>query len=321
VFVSASIGIAASSDLDPDLRVVAKAQALITTADTAMYREKAARTGSPERLMHPRELNIDTALHGAAARGEFTAYFQAQLDVRSNTITDVEALARWSNRELGDVSPAEFIPIAEKNGVIHEVGAEMLRQACAFVKTTLEFGRPVAVSVNVPVIQLMEPNFFDTLTAILAENGVPGALVKIELTESQFLTDVPEVIRQLQRLRDLGLGVSLDDFGTGNTSLIQLYDLPLTELKIDRAFIRKDGPTGEALIGGLVDMAHKLGIVVVTEGVETQHQLDVVRQLGSDRLQGHHIARPMSRKDLFAWLTRHGTHTSVSVPELAEGRQ
>ena len=304
VFVSASIGLATSRDLEPDLPAALKVQALITGADTAMYREKAARRGAPERLMFPRELSIDTALHGAVARGEFTAYFQPQLDARSDTITDVEALARWWNPDLGEVSPAEFIPIAEKNGVIHEIGLEVFQQSCALARHTLSAGRPLAVSVNVPVIQLMEQGFVDTVTALVSENALPADLVKIELTESQYLTDVPQIIARLQALRDLGIGVSLDDFGTGNTSLLQLYDLPLTEVKIDQAFVQREGPAGEALIGGLVDIAHQIDIAVVTEGVETPRQRDTVRRLGSDRLQGHHIARPMGRDDLLAWLTR-----------------
>ncbi|WP_291052802.1 EAL domain-containing protein [Herbiconiux sp.] len=304
IFVSASIGIAVSADIDPALPAELKAQSLITAADTAMYREKAARRGAPERFMHPRELSIDTALHGAVGRGEIATHFQPQLDVRSNTVTDVEALARWWNPELGDISPAEFIPIAEKNGVIHEIGLEVFRQSFALVRDSLASGHPVAVSINVPVIQLMEQGFVDTITALVAAHGIPANLVKIELTESQHLTDVPQVIARLQAIRDLGIGVSLDDFGTGNTSLIELYDLPLTELKIDRAFIQKDGPVGEALIGGLVGMAHQIDIAVVTEGIETPQQFEVVSRLGSDRLQGHHIARPMGRDDLLAWLKR-----------------
>ncbi|MCS5718450.1 EAL domain-containing protein [Herbiconiux sp. CPCC 205763] len=303
IFVSASIGIAVSGDIDSALPVVLKAQSLITAADTAMYREKAARMGAPARFMHPRELSIDTALHGAVGRGEITTHFQPQFDVRSNTITDVEALARWRNPELGDVSPVEFIPIAEKNGVIHEIGLEVFRQSCALARDSLASGHPVAVSVNVPVIQLMERGFVDAITAVIAAHAIPANLVKIELTESQHLTDVPQIIARLQGIRDLGIGVSLDDFGTGNTSLIELYDLPLTELKIDRAFIQKDGPVGEALISGLVDMAHQIGLEVVAEGIETPHQLEIGRRLGADRLQGHHIARPIGHDDLLAWLT------------------
>ncbi len=302
IFVSASIGIAVSGDIDSSLPAVVRAQSLITAADTAMYREKAARRGAPERFMHPRGLSIDTALHGAVGRGEITTHFQPQLDVRSNTVTDVEALARWSNPELGDVSPAEFIPIAEKNGVIHEIGREVFREAFALARDTLAAGHPVAVSVNVPVIQLMEQSFVEAITALVAEYAIPTSLVTIELTESQYLTDAPRIIARLQAIRGLGIGVSLDDFGTGNTSLMELYDLPLTELKIDRAFIQRDGPVGEALIGGLVDMAHQIGIDVVTEGIETRQQFEIVSRLGADRLQGHHIARPMGRDDLLAWL-------------------
>jgi diguanylate cyclase (GGDEF)-like protein/PAS domain S-box-containing protein len=302
VFVSASIGIAVSTELDATLPVGLKAQMLTAAADRAMYKEKAARTGSPEPSMNPRELSIDSALHGAVARGEFSAHFQPQLDLVTDSITCVEALARWHQPELGHVSPTEFIPVAEKNGVIHEIGAEVLRRACVLARDSLASGRPVAVSVNVPVIQLMERNFVETVTAILSETAVSPDRITIELTESQFLTDVPQIIARLDSLRGLGIGVSLDDFGTGNTSLLQLYDLPLTEVKIDQAFIRKDGPVGQALIGGIIDMAHKIDLEVVSEGIETAHHLGTVAKLGSDRAQGYWIARPMSHDKLLAWL-------------------
>jgi EAL domain-containing protein (putative c-di-GMP-specific phosphodiesterase class I) len=184
--VSASIGIATSRDLDATLPVGLKAQMLTAAADRAMYKVKAARTGSPEPWMNPRELSIDSALHGAVARGEFTAHFQPQLDLATDSITFVEALARWHHPDLGHVSPTEFIPVAEKNGAIHEIGAEVLRRACALARDSLASGHPVAVSINVPVIQLMEQNFVDTVTAILSENAVPPDRVTIELTESQF---------------------------------------------------------------------------------------------------------------------------------------
>ncbi|MFC6174059.1 EAL domain-containing protein [Subtercola frigoramans] len=217
-------------------------------------------------------------------------------------MTGVEALARWHNPDLGHVSPAEFVPIAEKNGVIHEIGAEMLRQACALLRELLVSQRPLAVSVNVSVAQLMKHDFIETVARILKDYAVPPALVTFELTESQFLADTLHIVAQLHRLRELGIGVSLDDFGIGNSSLIQLYDLPLTELKIDQAFIRKDGPAGEALIGGLVALAHQLNLTVVTEGIETSQQFDIIRKLGSDRIQGYLIAHPMSHRDLTSFL-------------------
>jgi EAL domain-containing protein (putative c-di-GMP-specific phosphodiesterase class I) len=160
----------------------------------------------------------------------------------------------------------------------------------------------VNVAVNVSVIQLMQEDFLDSVTAILSASGLTAERVTIEMTESFLITDSRQIIARLKDFRNLGMGVSLDDFGTGNTSLTQLYDLPITEVKIDQSFIHKDGPTGAALINGIIDLAHSIGISVVTEGIETASQMDIVRQLGSDRVQGYHIARAMDHGDLVSWL-------------------
>ncbi len=305
LFVSVSIGSATSDILDPGLSLNRKARVLTAAADGAMYRDKAARSGSPDQASQPRELSIDAALRGAVIREELMAYFQPQLTLASNSVGDVEALARWHHPQLGDVSPAEFIPLAEKNGVIHEIGAEMLRQALALGAAAVAAGTPVNVAVNVSVIQLMQHDFLDTVTTILDASDLAAEKVTIEMTESLSITDMRHIITRLLELRRMGMGVSLDDFGAGNTSVLQLYDLPLTELKIDQSFIRNGGPTGEALIQGIVNLAHAVGVTVITEGIETTDQLHTIRQLGSDRVQGYQIAPPMEHRDLLAWLNEH----------------
>jgi diguanylate cyclase (GGDEF)-like protein len=303
MFVSFSIGIAFSDAVDAGLPVKARAHALIASADAAMYEEKATRAGVPPKPVHRRELTIDTALHGAVARGEVTVAYQPQLDLRTQQITGVEALARWVNPELGEVAPTEFIPVAEKNGLIGELGAEILRQACSLGHELMVKGHPVTVAVNASVRELMDDSFLDRVSTIISASGCPPDRVTFEMTETQLVADIPQLITRLQGLRVLGAGVSLDDFGTGNTSLMQLYDLPLTELKIDQSFIARDGPIGEALIRGIIAISHQIDITVVTEGIETHQQADVVRQLGSDRIQGYHVARPMNRDTFIDWLT------------------
>ncbi len=306
VYVSVSIGIAISDPpdtLDVTHSVTRQAETLTAEADAAMYRDKSTRAGIRKETVDRHEWDIDTALHGAVTRGEIRAHFQPQLNLGTETVSTVEALARWHHPELGDVPPAEFIPIAEKNAAIHEIGAEVLRQASAFGVRATAAGTPVTVAVNVSVAQLMQDDYVDTVSDVLTEISFPAEQITVEMTESLSVDDISRISDRLQLLRNLGIGVSLDDFGTGNTSVMQLYDLPLTELKIDQAFIDKDGPTGEAIIRGVVDMAHSLNITVVTEGVETAQQLGIIRRLGSDRAQGYYIGRPMEPDNALTWLS------------------
>ncbi|MFB2582422.1 EAL domain-containing protein [Herbiconiux sp. P15] len=309
VFVSVSVGIAVSSSVDPTLAIRRQSKTLTATADAAMYRDKAQRTGTPDRVLRPTELAIDSALRGAVARGEITASFQPLLSLSTGTIDGVEALARWHHPPLGNVPAAEFIPIAEKNGVIHEIGAEILRQALALGRAAANGGTPVDVSVNASVIQLMQRDFIDSLLAAMSRSGVPAERITIEMTESLLITDAHQINRQLQEIQNLGMKVSLDDFGTGSTSLLQLSDLPITELKIDQAFVYNDSPAGEAVLRGIVELAHAVGLEVVVEGIETIRHLQNARRVGSDRAQGYHIAKPMSHDALLAWLKAPPTTT------------
>lgn len=240
-----------------------------------------------------RELSRDLA--AALAREQVFAMFQPQFEMQSGDIVAVEALARWRHPVHGLIAPEVFIPLAEANGVIHELGRFMLRASLSAVDAWQDAGSCIEVSVNVSPAQLNDPGFFDLLTDALACRSMPAHALTIEITESLPITDFDVVVPRLERVRAMGLGLSLDDFGTGYASADQLDRLPVTELKIDKTLIQSgdERVTSEALV--TVAHAHESGLRVVAEGIETNAHLDVARSLGCDRAQGYLLARPMVR--------------------------
>jgi EAL domain-containing protein (putative c-di-GMP-specific phosphodiesterase class I) len=240
----------------------------------------------------------ESDLHGAVARGEIVPYFQPQLDLKSRETVAVEVLSRWIHPEHGLVSPAEFIPVAEANGAILEIGHFMLEETCRAAAEWHERGLPLEVSVNVSPIQLAQPDFFDVLLDNLEHLELPPQTLTIEITESLPIADLPMVVERLASLRDLGLGVSIDDFGTGYSSISQLQSLPATELKIDQSLVQDDSPGTQELVTAVIGVVRARGIRVVAENVETELQLGRVLELGCDRAQGYLFNRPMSRDDI-----------------------
>jgi EAL domain-containing protein (putative c-di-GMP-specific phosphodiesterase class I) len=237
-------------------------------------------------------VSISSELRGAVDRAEIVAWFQPQIDVESGRITAVEALARWQHPQRGLVSPLDFIPAAEDTGAIHGIGAFMLREGCRNAARWRNSGFDLDVSVNVSAVQLSEPGVFAQLHELLDSFALPDGTLTIEITESQLIADLHDVATRLARLKSFGLGISLDDFGTGHSSLAQLQDLPITELKIDRSLIQEDS-IGGAMIAVAVALLQERNVRVVAEGVETEEQLARVRALRCDRAQGYLFGRPM----------------------------
>ena len=237
-------------------------------------------------------MTIEAELEGAVGRAEIVAYFQPQVDLVTGRVAGVEALCRWRNPHRGLVPPAEFIPAAEKSGLIHEIGAFMLEEGCRQAALWRSVGHEIDVSVNVSALQLAKPDIFNRLHELLQENTIPDGALTIEITESQLIADMGGVASRLRVLKALGLGISLDDFGTGRSSLSQLQDLPITELKIDRSLVQDDTSAG-ALIAVAVALLQERGVRVVAEGVETEAQLERVRELHCDRAQGFLFGRPV----------------------------
>lgn len=243
-------------------------------------------------------MSLETDLAGAVSRGEIVAYYQPQFDVESGRIVAVEALSRWQHPVLGLVSPLDFIPIAEETGLIEEIGEYMVDQGLELA--ALLGLAHIEVAVNVSALQLVTPDFTDHVIEGFQRLGLQPEQVTIELTESRPVADIPSAIERLEKLRDLGIGISIDDFGRGHSSLKQLEALPFTELKIDQELVRDDTRDTWSRLSSLLSVVRSRGLRVVAEGIETQDQLDRVRQVGCDRAQGYYLGMPMTRDEVIS---------------------
>ncbi|HWR85785.1 MAG TPA: EAL domain-containing protein [Rhodoglobus sp.] len=235
------------------------------------------------------------ALQGAVERGELTAYYQPQFDLRTERIVAVEALARWTHPEFGSVPPDEFIAVAEETGYVREIGLFMLRTSCRQLATWRAEGFHIEVSVNVSPIELVHPTFARDVLAILEDCGTRPDEVTLEVTETLPIEDGPHLLDGLDEVRAAGMSISIDDFGVGYASVERVQDLRANELKIDKSLIRDgDGVALETAIGH----AKEAGIRIVAEGVETAEHLERARALQSDRAQGYLLGRPVPAEQL-----------------------
>jgi diguanylate cyclase (GGDEF)-like protein len=268
---------------------------LLEKADFEMYQSKArARGQTPPGVQRKDYLRLETDLRGAAARGELRVQFQPQIDVATHEIVAAEALVRWHHPELGLLSPGEFIPLAEDSNLIAEVGAHVITQACRAGAHWRAAGYPIEIAVNVSAIQLSGTGFPAFVRDTLARTGLPAAALTLEVTESQAMSESTVNADNLRDLRSAGVAISIDDFGTGFSSLAQLHRLPVTEVKIDRSFTSRLAEFGTSgFIAGIVGLGHGMGLRVVAEGVETQEQLDALRAMGCERAQGFLLGRPV----------------------------
>ena len=219
------------------------------------------------------------------------------VNLNTGYVEGFEALARWNDPVKGFIPPAQFIPAAEKSGLISTLGTQILKVACKQAKLWKDAGRPDwTVAVNVSAAQIMQAGFIEQVREILEETQVPPHLLCLELTESLFVgKSMAFVQNMLREFRILGIKTALDDFGTGYSSLSYLEHLPFDKLKIDRAFVHnaQEGTKNTELLKGIINLAHGLGMIVVAEGAETQVELDMLRKLKADFVQGYVIAKPM----------------------------
>ena len=300
VYVSASLGISISptDGSDPD--------ALLKNADMAMYRAKQAGRNTyryflPEMNARAAErLRTETELRGALARREFVLHYQPKASIETGLISGFEALLRWNHPQRGLVSPTEFIPILEDTGLINEVGEWVVRQTCEQIRAWQADGlKACPVAINLSARQFNQNGLDASIARILGETGIDPNLLEFELTESILMSDSEDAVRVLGNMKRCGIRLSVDDFGTGYSSLAYLRRFPLDSLKIDRAFIRHiTTDSGEATIAkAIISLAHNLKLRVVAEGVETQAQLDFLREHACDEMQGYLFARPMSAGD------------------------
>ena len=300
--VSASVGIAMAGDVaaEPEL---SQLDALLRHADGAMIKAKrsgkrqvARLDGRGEAAPIVRNALIRRQLPDAFETFAFALHYQPQLDLASGDCSAVEALLRWTDPVMGPVSPAEFIPIMELSGDIHRIGTRVIDEACAQASAWLEAGAPRCVAINVSPLQLAARTIVPELEEALARYGLPANLIQVEITEGAAINDLPRAVGQLQQLRNIGISIALDDYGTGFSSLALLRSLPLTVVKIDKTFIDNiDTSSPDALlVGGVIDTAHALGLTVTAEGVERECQLQLLRDLRCDTVQGYLISRPVA---------------------------
>jgi diguanylate cyclase (GGDEF)-like protein/PAS domain S-box-containing protein len=300
LYVSASLGISISpSDgADPD--------ALLKNADMAMYRAKQAGRNTyrffvPEMNAQAAErLRTETELRGALARREFVLHYQPKASIETGLISGFEALLRWNHPQLGLVSPTEFIPILEDTGLINEVGEWVVLEACGQIRAWQADGlKACPVAINLSARQFNQSGLEASIARILERTQIDPNLLEFELTESILMSDSEDAVRVLGNMKKCGIRLSVDDFGTGYSSLAYLRRFPLDSLKIDRAFIRHiTTDSGEATIAkAIISLAHNLKLRVVAEGVETEAQLDFLREHACDEMQGYLFARPMSAGD------------------------
>ena len=240
-------------------------------------------------------VELEGQLRGAATRGEIVVHYQPEYDLRDGRLVGFESLARWKHPDLGLVSPARFIPIAEETGLIVPIGLSVLEQACREALRWQRSGRdPVQVAVNVSSIQFFHEDFVNCVFEILERTGLPPNLLQLELTESVVVAGFSGPAAKMAQLRERGITLAVDDFGTGYSSLSYLPRLPFQAMKIDRSFVRNLHEISEsrAMIQSLVALAHNLNLNVVVEGVETPEELSAVRTLGCDTVQGYLLGRP-----------------------------
>jgi len=298
--VTASIGIAMYPQDGQDLETLAK------HADVAMYRAKQDGRNAycfytPEMQANSvRTLLLEGELRRALELEQLTLHYQPQLCLQTERIIGVEALLRWTHPELGRVSPAEFIPIAEKSGLILPIGEWVLRTAVQQLASWMEDGlAPVIMSVNLSAVQFRHPNLPALVSSILGEVGLATKYLELELTEGLASHDPNGAISIMADLRARGVRMSIDDFGTGYSSLSYLKRFQVHKLKIDMSFVRDitHNPQDQAIVRAIIGMAASLGLQTIAEGVETREQLDFLRAQGCDEIQGYFCSKPLAASD------------------------
>ena len=302
LYLTASMGIALFPQDGQD------AQSLIRNADTALYRVKeAGRNGwqffdsSMARQVEHR-LDMETALRHAIEHEEFRLQYQPQRSLRDGSIVGAEALVRWERPGVGMVPPQEFIRFAEESGFIVGLGNWVLRAACCQAAEWIKAGLHLRIAVNVSVVQLIQPDFVDQVRRALALSGLPPQRLELEITEGSFVSDVPDALDKLHQVKAMGVELAVDDFGTGYSSLSYLKQMPVDRLKIDQSFVRDiPGDLDDcAIVRAILAMAANLKLEVIAEGVESQDQLEFLRNEGCQEIQGFFLSPPLSAEHFAA---------------------
>jgi diguanylate cyclase (GGDEF)-like protein len=280
---------------------------LITKADIVLYKSKSKEKGRAlfydnaisQKLQH--EFQLEKLLRNAVSRDEIYVRYQPQIDSKTGDLAGLEVLARWNNDELGEVSPYEFIPIAEDIGAIYEVSWNVINKACEdFIKIQAALGQHLHLSINISPKLLLQNEFDKQIYSAIVAQGVKPEQITLEITENVLIDDLQFVKPVLEALRDYGFGISLDDFGTGYSSLSYINNLPLTEIKIDRSFVDNllTQAHSETLVMAILAIGQASQLQVVAEGVETIEQANRLRELECDWLQGYYFNKPITVNEL-----------------------
>ena len=284
---------------------------LMRNADAALHQAQLGGPGSLSffsaemNVRGVRRLRLHNELHKALERNELSLHYQAQVDIASRRIIGFEALMRWQHPELGFISPVEFIPIAEESGVIVEMGAWALNQACHQARAWLDAGHgPLRMAVNLSARQFADDELMATVIEALEKSGLPPASLELEITESIAMQGLERTVMMLTALKKLGIALAMDDFGTGYSSLSYLKRFPLDALKVDQSFVRNitTDPGDAAITRAVVAMAHSFGMIVIAEGVETTEHLEFLAGLGCEDAQGYLFSKPLPAVDAGALL-------------------
>lgn len=314
VYIDASVGIAMCPDVATDV------EGLLQRADIAMYQAKSDRTGAL--VYESGETDLTAQLRGieelrrAIDRSELVLHYQPKVDLRTGRLDGVEALVRWQHPERGLLAPDAFIPQAERYGFMRLLTAGVLSQALDQVSAWRQGDGPTSVAVNVSASNLLDTDLPEQIATMLAMRELPGEALTVEITEGVLMADPDRASRVLHSLRALGVHISIDDYGTGYSSLARLRDLPVTELKLDRSFVQQidHDARSDAIVESTIQLAHSLGLRLVAEGIETESACRRLAAMGCDIGQGYHLGRPTSA-DAFTGTTGPWVLAGAGVPE------
>jgi len=294
---------------------------LLRSANLAMHQAKSEggnlhRFYVPDMTMRAREAaELDAELKQAITEERFTLYYQPRIDLTTGRIICAEALLRWNRPGIGIVAPAVFLPRGEENGLILPLGEWVLKEACSRARQwQSQELPPIRVSVNLSALQFRKQNVPELVAATLAETGLEPGFLELEITESMMLEDTDAVVRDLHQLREMGVSISIDDFGVGYSSLQYVKHLPVDRIKVDRCFIRNitTDPNDAAILRAIVGLGHSLDLTIVGEGVETAEQLAHLRIEGCDEGQGYYLGKPMPPEEFTAFVRADSKHVQLA---------
>jgi diguanylate cyclase (GGDEF)-like protein len=317
IALDASIGLAWYPEHGADV------DTLLQRADVAMYRAKACHDAlviyrSEDDTHSPERLGLAVDLRRAVAEHELVLHYQPQVELEGGQPVAVEGLVRWCHPQRGLLGPLEFIEVAERTGVIKDLTQQVLDIGLRDLRAWREDGRDLSLSLNVSVRSLLDRRFPEEVEKLLAQHGIDGESLTLELTESSLMVDPDLAKETMHRLAELGVSVAIDDFGTGYSSLAYLTDLPIGELKIDKSFVRamSSDNRNAIVVRSTIELAHNLGLRTVAEGIEDVPTYDCLRTLGCELAQGFYMSKPLPADSLLLWWDLHTGQPAV--PDSAE---